>query len=258
MSGQDVTADEKAATSKALMEQLKNIAIDYRAALNDDGPTVKQLAKDADDIERLASELAGKIKKQHADLVRLARIHPFEGAIAEYASSDGGAIAKNLNQLSLLQGKLRAQIISEIGSGDPDKPDKGGAPTAAHALAGSPQQRFVNQLAIFWFFEYGMPTTTNDGEFLSAAWRVHAMAVGEKSDGLKEQAGQAVAMSKDMIKAFEEALADVVNHVSELRQTHPDMPSDDALLGPIKAIGKLFRERKSRRKPAKPDTPQED
>ncbi len=60
-------------------------------------------------------------------------------------------------------GKVRAEIVSEMGSGDADAPDKGGLGNVRSRLFGSPQLRLVSELAPIFAWFKGYPKGTRYG-----------------------------------------------------------------------------------------------
>jgi hypothetical protein len=154
-------AEERAAAK----EDLAVILGDYSFAIQNDGPRVRNFADEADDVEKLAAQLASALEKFDESYFSVQHLLPFDSSARELSAASDDAI-EALRALSGCAGAARGEIVARLGTGDADAPDRGGRGSVRTAREGNPKFRLASHLAgIFHSFRGEWPTATEDGEF---------------------------------------------------------------------------------------------
>lgn len=144
----EISADER----DSICEDISFHAEVLRVALATPPVRIKQLVSMLNQIEELSAQLAHLVEHYDADAVQGI------GSFAYQYSGDGFSTAlllsdivseDDLKLLSRRSGSAAGTIVRNFGSGDPDKPDPGGAAIEIR-LFGTPKRRFVKELVWIW------------------------------------------------------------------------------------------------------------
>lgn len=144
----EVSADER----DSIREELAFYAEVFRVGLATPPVRVKQLVGMLNQIEELSAQLADLVEQydDSADQALGSLAYPYLGDRNNQGLLLSGIVAEeDLRLLSRRSGSAAGTIVRNFGSGDPDKPDRGG-PAIEIRRSGTPKRRFIKELVRIW------------------------------------------------------------------------------------------------------------
>lgn len=164
------------------LEQLLEIRAEFLAEKDGQPIRLGHLASRLDVIEGLAARLATEIEafrqeydssvgRSAGDLFTFDR--RVEPLVDEFISPLSREEAEHARQVSLDANIVRGRLVDRFGTGDVDKPDRGGAALET-ARFGSPKSRLVRRLLFLWDYFSRPLSTTVGGDvdfYVDSAWR---------------------------------------------------------------------------------------
>lgn len=165
----------------------------YEFASRGGDPRTKILAQKADELEAACNVLAHKIAEFDDVLSRVIMLmNPLYGSPSFEIFQASTEIRDGLDWLSRTFGRARAEITEKLGSGDPDRPDLGGAGGAETALNGNSKMRLAEQLAPIFAECKGAISSTVDGPFHKFLLAAHQAATGNTKASFERELKKSV------------------------------------------------------------------